>query len=95
MPSFKSLREFLLQRRIAYNQIFDRNNRFTEVVLADLANFCRANQSTFNTDPSVQALLEGRREVWLRIQHHLKLTEEEMWDLYAIKKSNVITGGKE
>jgi hypothetical protein len=26
---------------------------------------------------------EGRREVWLRIQAHLRLTDEELWRLYG------------
>ena len=27
-------------------------------------------------------MLEGRRAVWLRIQEHLQLPEEELWNLY-------------
>jgi len=53
-----------------------------EKVLVDLARFCRAHESTFHADPRVQAALEGRREVWLRIQEHLKLDPDKLWDLY-------------
>lgn len=50
-------------------------------VLKDLGKFCRANESCFQDDPRAHAVLEGRREVFLRIQKHLNLPEEQ---LYAI-----------
>jgi hypothetical protein len=74
-------REFLLRRRTAYLRVFDHTNG--RYVLADLAKFCRANESTFHTDPRMEGILQGRREVFLRIQHHLKLTPEELWKLYS------------
>lgn len=49
-----------------------------QVVLADLARFCRADQTTFHPDPRVHALMEGRREVWLRIKEHLDLDLEDL-----------------
>lgn len=49
-----------------------------EMVLADLARFCRANEPCFMKDDRYHALLEGRREVWLRIQNELKLPIEEL-----------------
>jgi len=59
------------RRAFHYQRVFhDRDGKLTtsgERVLADLARFCRANESTFHADPRTHALLEGRREVWLRI----------------------------
>ena len=52
-------------------------------VLADLAQFCRANETCFHDDPRRHAVLEGRREVWLRIQQHLNLSSEQLMALYA------------
>jgi hypothetical protein len=52
-------------------------------VLNDLAAFCRANKSTFHEDPRAHAVLEGRREVWLRIQQHLQLDEDALWKIYG------------
>lgn len=49
-----------------------------KLLLDDLARFCRANKSTFHADPRIHAVLEGRREVWLRIRDHLDLTTEEL-----------------
>lgn len=72
---------FLRQRRTAYVRAFI--NPPGQEVLMDLAKFCRANQSTYHPDPRVHAVLEGRREVWVRIQQHLNLTDEQLWQVYG------------
>ncbi|CAB4140676.1 hypothetical protein UFOVP669_2 [uncultured Caudovirales phage] len=64
-------------RQPAYRKTFD--NPEGRKVLADLRRFCRATTPTANVD-NVYAtyLLEGRREVFLRILAHLNLTEEDV-----------------
>lgn len=79
------IRIALGDRRYAYRQVF--KGPHAEVVLKDLARFCRANESTFHADPRAHAVAEGRREVWLRLQHHLKLTPEQLWSLYSGRPS--------
>jgi hypothetical protein len=82
---FDSVRNFLSRRRTAYIQTFQPNGPlapFAQEVLADLARFCRANKSCFHKDPRAHAVAEGRREVWLRIQNYLQLTDEQLWALY-------------
>jgi hypothetical protein len=74
-------RQYLARRRTAYVKTFQ--GPFGEEVLADLAKFCRANQSTFHSDPRVHAVAEGRREVWLRISQHLNLTDDQLWRMYG------------
>lgn len=81
----EKLKEFLHQRRNSYKRLFHFENRDAQVVLTDLAKFCRAHESTFNPDERTHALLEGRKEVWLRLQQHLNMTEEELWLLYSRK----------
>jgi len=49
-----------------------------QIVLADLARFCRANEPCWSPDQRFHALLEGRREGWLRIQSQCDLTVEEL-----------------
>lgn len=78
-------KNFLFHRSRAYCLVFDPANQFTEKVLADLARFCRADKSTFHEDPRLHAVMEGRREVWLRIQHHLKLSPDDLMKIYARK----------
>lgn len=66
---------------LAPEGIIDRDR---EIVLADLREFCRANQSTFSAEPAVAARLVGRREVWLRISQHLNLDEAKVQQLVEI-----------
>lgn len=51
-------------------------------VLMDLAEFCHADTSTFDENERIHAALEGRREVWLRIQQHLYMSPEELAEIY-------------
>ncbi len=83
MTLLDKAKQFLWRRRHAYRATFDLNNAVADEVLADLAHFCRANRSTGHPDPHVAARLDGRREVWLRIAHHLNLTDEQLWKLYG------------
>ncbi len=85
MDLIKRAKEFLFGRRLSYLQTFDKNNQAAQAVLKDLAKFCRANQTTFLPDPRAHAMLEGRREVWLRIQQHLNLSPEQLWELFGTK----------
>jgi hypothetical protein len=66
----------LTQKHQAYVQTF--SGPVPEKVLADLAKFCRANETTFHPDPRVHALIEGRREVWLRIQKYMRLSAADI-----------------
>lgn len=59
------------QRQAAYRAI-------PPDALIDLADFCRASETCFHEDPRVHAAMEGRREVWLRIQDHIHLTHDQL-----------------
>ena len=74
-------KEFLFRRQKAYQLAF--NSETGRVVLDDLARFCRAHESTFHPDPRTHAVLEGRREVWLRIQQHMQLTSDQLWKIFG------------
>lgn len=52
-----------------------------QMVLKDLMPFCRAAESTFDPDPRIHAVLEGRREVYLRIQDRMRLSTADLWAL--------------
>jgi len=57
--------------------------------LRDLANFCRMNETCVvkdkdgRIDELATALLEGRREVGLRIWQHFNLTSQQLLALYS------------
>jgi hypothetical protein len=71
---------FINKRRRAYQDTF--NGPAGKQVLADLRRFCRATLPTADVDNvNSTFLLEGRREVWLRIMSHLNLTDEDVHQL--------------
>ena len=76
----EQVKNLLLTRKQSYQFTFD--GVHGQKVLKDLAAFCRANKSTFHNDERVHAVLEGRREVWLRIESYLELNPDELWELY-------------
>jgi hypothetical protein len=71
-------------RRSDYLTTF--NGPVADRVLADLAEFCRARETTFHPDERLHAVLEGRREVWLRINKYLNLTDREIQSLIEKKE---------
>lgn len=77
------VKNIFIRRQQAYQITFDPKSLMAELVLKDLSRFCRAHTSTFHPDARAHAVLEGRREVWLRIQEHLKLSSEEVWQLHG------------
>ena len=75
-----NLNPFLRQRRTTYAKTF--NNPEGRKVLADLRRFCRASVPTADvSNVHTTFLLEGRREVWLRIQSLLQLSDEDVINL--------------
>lgn len=76
-------RQQMRDRKLAYIHVFGMTDNANKLVLADLQRFCRAGVSTFHPDPRVHALLEGRREVVLRIADFINLSIEELCDKYG------------
>jgi hypothetical protein len=75
-----NLNPFLRYRQSAYRKTF--NNPEGKKVLADLRRFCRATAPTADvSNVYTTYLLEGRREVWLRLVAHLNLTDEDVVQL--------------
>jgi hypothetical protein len=55
-----------------------------KAVLLDLATFCRANETcVVPGDRDRTYVLEGRREVYLRIRDHLDLTVDQLVEKYS------------
>lgn len=83
MDAIEKLKSFFVQRQQAYQATFAQDSPTSDAVIADLARFCRADRSSFHPDPRVHALLEGRREVYLRIYDHVKLKQDDFWKKYG------------
>src|SRR5262245_22213885 len=74
--------KFLSDRKTAYQTTFGSHGG--AAVLADLAPFCRANETCLIPgERDKTAALEGRREVYLRILDHLQLTPEQLVEKYT------------
>ena len=82
--------DFLRNRKRAYQLSF--GSPAGNIVLIDLAKFCRAAEVCYAPDERRAWMLEGRREVWLRIQQHMHLSSEELFELY---RGNTILHGDE
>ena len=76
-------KQLLSARAKSYQRIFLAHGTDTDVVLSDLAKFCRAHESTFHLEHTMSDRLDGRREVWLRLQHFLQLTDDALWSIYG------------
>lgn len=69
-------------RKQAYQQTFNPASPAGAAVLADLARFCRARETcVVPGDRDLSLILEGRREVWLRIEQQLNLPPETLYRL--------------
>ena len=80
MDIIERARRFLVTRRQAYRRTF--SGPVADIVLRDLATVCFAHTSPKCATEREHADADGRRWVWLRIQEHLQLTEEQLWNLY-------------
>lgn len=77
-------KEALGDRQRAYLLAFNKDEAAGAAVLADLAVFCRADETcVVPGDRDRTYVLEGRREVYLRIQDHLRLTTEQLVEKYT------------
>jgi hypothetical protein len=86
-----------LNLRRVYRAVFERENREPRIVktmLDDLREFCRADTSCViigangQVDTHATLLAEGRREVWLRIQSILTLSDEALNRMKEIENDN-------
>ena len=76
--------DFLRGRKRSYQMTFQLNQPANIAVLEDLVKFCRAEETcVVPGDHDKSLVLEGRREVWLRIQQHLQLSPEILFSLYS------------
>lgn len=82
-PNEQAALDLIRQRKQGYAHTFKEEDRFARIVLADLARFCRANETTFHQDQRMNDVLTGRRKVFLRIAEHLGMTEGELFDRYV------------
>lgn len=82
--------EYFSEWKVAYQLAFG-NARETPA-FADLAMFCRERQTCVVPGDREQSyVLEGRRQVILRLQNFLDLTPEQLRDLYTRPATGAIS----
>lgn len=81
--TFDDALSFFSLKKRHYQLVFNKSQPSDMIVLADLAKFCRAGESTFHPDPRIAANLDGRREVFLHIAQFLNLPVEQIVQLHA------------
>lgn len=82
-PPKQKAQQYLASRAKAYQRVYLGTGIDGLIVLEDMAKFCKAHETTFHLDPRVSNILQGRHEFWLRVQQHLKLTDEQLWKMYG------------
>ena len=74
--------QIFTDRKRAYQLAF--NTPAGEAVLLDLTSFCRGRETcVVPGDRDRTYVLEGRREVFLRIKDHLELMPEQLMERYT------------
>lgn len=70
------------KRRAAYREVFgadpDKMTPAQRTVWLDMAKFCYADYPTFDPDPRIHAMKEGRREWWLRVRQFVNLSDRQI-----------------
>ena len=80
----ETILSYLRSRKINYKLAF--GSPAGQAVLRDLAPFCRARESAaVPGERDKTMILVGRREVWIRIQQHLQLTDAQLLAIYGGK----------
>lgn len=82
IPTMRDTLAFLSLRKRSYQSIFGKTGPAGSEAMKDLARFCHAYKSTAVPNRDLSMVLQGRREVWLRICEHLHVSEEELTRLY-------------
>lgn len=94
MPDFKQAIKALRNRFGRPVNLYDQVDAYRRVpkeVIADLASFCGAIDPAPVTDnPLAMARAEGRRDVWLHIQHQRQMEAEEVYMILQLQRAPTI-----
>lgn len=81
-------RQYVQARKVAYREVFtpgETSQAALDFVLRDLWRYCRIGVSTYHPaldGTLVMPILEGRRQVGLRIAEHLELSVDQLFKRY-------------
>lgn len=81
--------DFLRLRKRAYGLTFQKGMQ--NEAIKDMAKFAHIGKAAYNKDQRLNDILIGRQEMFFRVVDHLKLSPEELYDLYHKPSSLHIT----
>lgn len=84
-----AMRAARLRLREAYVRVFAGAPAGDDVVLVmdDLRNFCRGEETAWHDSERIHCLLTGRQEVFQRIADHTRLSADVLWERYAPRQT--------
>lgn len=71
---------FKVKLHRAYKRVFGKNPD-SDLVVADLATYCKINDTTYSGSTEQMLIMEGRRQVYLRIFGHTNLDAKDVLNL--------------
>lgn len=75
----------LLKRMRAYKRKFVKGDPDSDIITADLSEYCGFLDTTYKGDEKKMLIMEGRRQVFLRIFGHTNLDAN---DVHHMQRSN-------
>ena len=75
----------ILKRYQAYKRKFQKGDPDADKIMADLSEFCGFLDTTFKGDEKQMLIMEGRRQVFLRIFGHTNLDGQ---DIHQLQRRN-------
>lgn len=84
------LEGFLRRRQEAYRRVFigSAATEDVQIVMDDLRTFTRGDVTTFHENERISTLLQGRQEVWLRINDHTRLSFDALFEKYSRRRDS-------
>lgn len=87
----EKIRQAVFKKRGAYRLLFKVGTPAVDIVLADLAQFCRArttpavfSQQSGTIDPIATGIAIGRLEVWHRLASNIHLSDADLYRLVEL-----------
>lgn len=81
VKTVEDVKEEIRLMKQAYQTVLGDASPAVMTVLKDLREFCRADETCFHPDARIHAVLEGRREVFLKISNYLTKTTDDIVEM--------------
>lgn len=90
--SDEKVKTYVARRANAYKAVFKAGKRSQadiDIVLTDLAAFCRSEETRYHPDRTLSDMLEGRAEVFYRIRNYVRLSADTLYLMLTDAKTKI------